>query len=395
MPLELSDFSAWIECGGSELECYAIEYSDDRATATCWIASEIGKQFDVLWSRDSESKSHTEDMCGLLFIDDVRCAGKPMRAESKKCRWYSGGIRTSPSTIRPYAFGSMQLTGMFTQIQLSDCVLTFNIPDEDALMDTQCSTNLGNIVLEIWRVTMSRESQAARFGEDPLGEPKIHEQTKKAVDHKVKLGEEIFTGPKRLTTRSGTCDQKLIEFTFKYRPIDVLIANDIAPRAEMHLGLAPGLENGQASPGQIPEYDNAPWPVSIKQELQEDIRDAAAATDIQAVPVKVEPPLQVAVAPMIMDSDNDGSEDEDADAVRMRALKVRRRVLEEEFRELEKKAEIKALKKRLAELEGNGAPSGSGPQGPAKRAKRAQPVSGSTRGSSRRAKREPSIIDLT
>lgn len=43
MPLELSDFSAWIECGGSKLECYAVEYSDDGKAAICWIASEAGK----------------------------------------------------------------------------------------------------------------------------------------------------------------------------------------------------------------------------------------------------------------------------------------------------------------------------------------------------------------
>lgn len=87
----------------------------------------------------------------------------------------------------------------------------------------------------------------------------------------------------------------------------------------MDLGLVPGLENVQASPGQTPEYGNTPGTVNIKQENQEDVRDAATAIDVEAVHVKVEPPLQVVVMSTIMD--NDDSEDEDA--TRMRALKVR------------------------------------------------------------------------
>ncbi|KZP17640.1 hypothetical protein FIBSPDRAFT_894049 [Athelia psychrophila] len=299
MPLKLSDFSAWIECGGTELECYAIEYNNDRKAATCWIASEVGKQFEVLWSRDSESQSLTKDMASGIFIDGVRC---------QVCAY-----------------------------------------------------------------------------KDPFGEPNIHEQAKKAVDHKVKLGEEVLV-QEQLTTSATIWEQKLVQFTFKYRPIEVLRANDIVPRPAMGSDLAPGLEHGQAAPGQLPEYKNAPGPVNIKRENQEDVRDTAITIDIQTAPVKVEPPLQVVFTPTVVE--NDESEDEDADAARMRALK-------EELRELEKRAEIKALKKRLAELEGNGTPSGSGSQGSAKRVKRAPPIAGSAGESSRSVKKESFIIDLT
>ncbi|KZP04814.1 hypothetical protein FIBSPDRAFT_903995 [Athelia psychrophila] len=328
MPLKLSDFSAWIECGGTELECYAIEYSDDRKAATCWIASEVGKQFEVLWSRDSESQSLTKDMASGIFIDGVRCQGLKMKAGNKQCR--SRGILTSPLAFRPYTFGI-------------------------------CAYK------------------------DPFGEPNIHEQAKKAVDHKVKLGEEVLV-QEQLTTSATIWEQKLVQFTFKYRPIEVLRANDIVPRPAMGSDLAPGLEHGQAAPGQLPEYKNAPGPVNIKRENQEDVRDTAITIDIQTAPVKVEPPLQVVFTPTVVE--NDESEDEDADAARMRALK-------EELRELEKRAEIKALKKRLAELEGNGTPSGSGSQGSAKRVKRAPPIAGSAGESSRSVKKESFIIDLT
>lgn len=43
MPLELGDFSAWIEVDGVELPQHGVEYSQDEKTATCWIASEDGK----------------------------------------------------------------------------------------------------------------------------------------------------------------------------------------------------------------------------------------------------------------------------------------------------------------------------------------------------------------
>lgn len=43
MPLELPGLSAWLQCAGSQLECYEVEYSNDRKAATCWVASEIGK----------------------------------------------------------------------------------------------------------------------------------------------------------------------------------------------------------------------------------------------------------------------------------------------------------------------------------------------------------------
>ncbi|KAF7981298.1 hypothetical protein HWV62_34219 [Athelia sp. TMB] len=257
MPLTLPGFSAWIDCGGSELHPYAVERSADGTAVTCWVASEAGKEFTVCWTREQTKK----DLACHLAIDGVESDARIAYAASETCIRRFSGVMTSPSTERSYLFANLELTD----------VLRAN----GIILDTQTARD--------------SESQP-----DTL-----------RASH-------ASTSPARGRDSEGA---------------------SIAVKEESHK---------DPSMGVSPEVADAPKSA------------------------KAEPAEQDQIPPPTSMGEEEGV---DADAARIHAL-------EEELRMLKKKAEIKALKKRLAELEGDGEPSGS-------------------QASAKRVKREPSVIDLT
>ncbi|KIK66874.1 hypothetical protein GYMLUDRAFT_69913 [Collybiopsis luxurians FD-317 M1] len=202
MPLNLQDFTAWIEVDGAELPIYDVQEKDKEAA--CWIPSEAGKEFSVKWS----SKHATLSMCGDVRIDGQACAGIAMQEGSPTRNFAVSGVTTSATTQKPFVFSKLELT------------------DDDEYLG-KAVADLGDIKLIISRATFGTYEE--RYTTHvPVG--KVHEKAKKATGHKIGLGvDKTIPHTKQIqTTRLGV----VVTFTFKYRPIDMLRANGIAPPAE-------------------------------------------------------------------------------------------------------------------------------------------------------------------
>jgi len=213
--MDLKGYSAWISVDGRALKEYNIEISNGDS-ATCWIPSEAGKRFAVNW-RDS---NRTERISSFVKLDGTDCGGNivapafpgmPLAPVTVQ----KSTISTSIMTEKPFLFSPLELT------------------DDDSFLDRHVTVNnLGEISIEIWRVSAIAvtETHGIQFPEDQ----KVHERSKKALAHCVKLGDEIFA-PQRQPVRVRKADiAPLVTFTFKYRSLDMLKANGIVPIVVEH-----------------------------------------------------------------------------------------------------------------------------------------------------------------
>ncbi|KAJ7091958.1 hypothetical protein B0H15DRAFT_799705 [Mycena belliarum] len=167
--LHWKDFCAWVCVEGQEALEYGVETSEDQQTVTCWIASELGKTFSVHWT----NTSYFHATAGYLKMDGHDCGGKFIigrtRPSSAEMRAVTDGL-----TVRHFNFSPVELTGEIFKFQL-----------------------------------------LALFG--------------KAVTQQISLGKaEKLAKPVTFapTKRTGP---DIVKFRFKYRPLDVLQANGIAP----------------------------------------------------------------------------------------------------------------------------------------------------------------------
>ncbi|KAJ7020007.1 hypothetical protein C8F04DRAFT_925977, partial [Mycena alexandri] len=207
--LHLREFSAWVSIDGEkEASEYNVEISDDKETATCWIASELGKKFSVNWT----NSSYRGDTLGSVKMDGNSCGGKILYGRTLPSTAVKDGIADGAYAIKPFVFSSLSLT------------------DDDAYLGGGTSNqlqDLGVIELSIHpvRVSMTRHGAANGPSRD-LSALKVHERSKKAVTQQVTFG---LARPTQFVhaTRAGP---DMVTFCFKYRPLDILRANGIAPQ---------------------------------------------------------------------------------------------------------------------------------------------------------------------
>ncbi|KAF5349802.1 hypothetical protein D9758_010205 [Tetrapyrgos nigripes] len=202
--LELGKFSSWITIGGVPLQEYDI--TTKGLETTCWIPSEAGKSFAVHYESKRQLPTGIE-----IFLD-----GKRGRSKNLRKAWKDSvdGILTSSTSIKPFLFSRLDLT------------------DDDAFLSASYQ-QIGEIKVEFWDVLEVRgrsEFKNSRFSEPG----KVHERSKKAIGHQISLAEEqscvlqTFSSSKRITL--------LATMIFRYRPLDVLQANGIAPPPERVAG---------------------------------------------------------------------------------------------------------------------------------------------------------------
>ncbi|KAJ7141255.1 hypothetical protein C8R44DRAFT_866887 [Mycena epipterygia] len=233
------EFSAWISIDGTEAAEYGIETSEDEKTVTCWIASELGKKFSVNWT----NASFYETTSGLVDMDGHQCQGKVIYG-------HPGTLPQTASkqgildglTVKPFVFSSLELT------------------DDDAFLGEDSShQELGVIKLVIApiRITQLNVPPSGRSPSDI----KVHERSKKAVTQQITVGNSEMLAQPAVFASSERTGPDLVTFFFKYRPIDVLRANGIAP---------PPPQLKRKSPDSQPE--RAPTP-------DDDLTDAAYAEE--------------------------------------------------------------------------------------------------------------------
>ncbi|KAJ7474331.1 hypothetical protein FB451DRAFT_1398313 [Mycena latifolia] len=208
MPLHWKEFSAWITIDGKEAHEFGVETSEDEKTVTCWIASEIGKPFSVNW----ENASYYHATIGKIKMDGNECGATVIDDHTLPTTTEKKGVYDGSQSVKPFLFSSVELT------------------DDDAFLGSSGSSHqeLGVIELEIYPVIVlpGRHTEpVSRL----LPQIKVHERAKKAVTQQITLAKaENLATPKTFgsTERSGP---DLVKFYFKYRPLEILQANGIAP----------------------------------------------------------------------------------------------------------------------------------------------------------------------
>ncbi|KZT01225.1 uncharacterized protein LAESUDRAFT_731445 [Laetiporus sulphureus 93-53] len=202
------DWSATIYCDGEPAEEYKFCIESDD-TASCYIASEAGKKFEVHWKNELE---------GLASADcymDGRCVGCATTKPGKKGRRL--GCRTGAESRQPFQFAALQLTD-----------------NEDLANPDDLSVGaIGIIELRVHRVRYSRKSKREGYrAKDAPACGLVHERSKKAGAHCVSFGERIKCPPIRAIPVIRYLDKKnkpYVRFIFRYKSREMLQAEEIIP----------------------------------------------------------------------------------------------------------------------------------------------------------------------
>ncbi|KAJ3843922.1 hypothetical protein F5878DRAFT_603365 [Lentinula raphanica] len=203
MPLAFKDFSAWIEVDGSELPLFDVNVEGNEVS--CWIPSEVGKAF-IVKVRTGERR--TPKSLGL-YMDGQSFGGKFMDTGAPRTCTFAG-VRTSATTQQPFVFSNVELT------------------DDDEYL-SQATAGLGDIKLVIWHATFRRLKRRTFGKHDTIG--KVHEKSKKVTGHKIGLGNDRRVPAADPQKTKSTRHDVIVSFIFRYRPLDLLRANGIAPPA--------------------------------------------------------------------------------------------------------------------------------------------------------------------
>ncbi|KDQ14886.1 hypothetical protein BOTBODRAFT_174402 [Botryobasidium botryosum FD-172 SS1] len=213
MPIYHCDFSAWITSEGSELAVYqtTVEGNNGR-TISCWIPSSEGKKFKVHW------KDHKGGIAtlGEIFFDGSSKgeAGTIIHGRKQGETVIQAGLSTSERSIKPFIFARLHVT--------DDDFAAPIVPSE-----------IGSIKLTIKRVIVQQTSMPPRFKQPKQRLKTVHEKSKKAGLHIVSYGEKmrLKTNARMYTNTpyDPSDTEPWVTFIFKYRPLDWLQAEGIAP----------------------------------------------------------------------------------------------------------------------------------------------------------------------
>ncbi|KZV80653.1 hypothetical protein EXIGLDRAFT_845365 [Exidia glandulosa HHB12029] len=229
-------FESWVTCEGAPVPVYGVELHGNRAT--CWIASEAGK------ARGSSPVTHFFYSTGSaqefavntkmvdttvsasaaigISVDGARIDGQVLGTVWPAVKLESNikGVSVGPSSLQRLKFSSVALS------------------DEDSAMkDNVVLAQLGVIAVQVTRCALvspnTRISTTSHVVPEHLksGHLTVHERAKKLGGHHTTLGAVEQRKPRRSVQirRLEAPGASFLEFEFKYRPKDVLQAQDIIP----------------------------------------------------------------------------------------------------------------------------------------------------------------------
>ncbi|KAK0233950.1 hypothetical protein IW262DRAFT_124538 [Armillaria fumosa] len=201
--------SAWISVDDVPLAEFGEEVSQADRKVTCWIPSEAGKKFHINWKH--EDRSEIGCTGGWAFVDGKYVSGRLLDLSLGSNTACITGVASSAITEQPIMFTSLELT------------------DNDEFLHNAASSELGEIKVNLWVVQQldPLPFQSTNFNEAG----KIHERSKKAISHCAKTGDEVAL-PRPMTFRNTKKLSHLVTFIFRYRPLGILQANEIAPAPE-------------------------------------------------------------------------------------------------------------------------------------------------------------------
>ncbi|KAF7357819.1 hypothetical protein MVEN_00827900 [Mycena venus] len=235
--LQAKEFSAWITIDGLEAPEYSIEVSENQQEVTCWIPSEVGKKFAVHWTNNSAPGLTG----GGVQVDGHKCGFEAIASETRPISLFMDGIAETDTKTRPFVFAPLILT------------------DDDAYLESASHPNLGLIKLEIWRVDIGG-GMAPSVITVPNAQ-KVHERSKKGMNQQIQFGDAIEHAQVQSAQIRRVGLGPLVTFSFKYRSLDLLRANGIAPPPER--------------PQKRKAVSGTPEPESTDREAESDAQEAA------------------------------------------------------------------------------------------------------------------------
>ncbi|KAF9534018.1 hypothetical protein CPB83DRAFT_844971 [Crepidotus variabilis] len=207
--LKFDEYEAWIVIEDRETEVYNVENDHETKTVTCWIASEEGKNFTI-YARKKHKKF------GCVFkpsVDGVSIRGiklLPSNTEPHQRK----GVPTSSGTSKIFEFTRLPVT------------------DDDTYLEQGIGQGVGEIRVDLHRATFVRHTKAKSAKFKPVNglsqSYKVHEKAKKAMVHRVQCIKEI--NESHTAKFTSTKLEIVVSFVFRYRSLNMLQANGIAPR---------------------------------------------------------------------------------------------------------------------------------------------------------------------
>ncbi|KAF7315887.1 hypothetical protein MIND_00105300 [Mycena indigotica] len=242
MPQWHDQFRVWIKIDGVDAEEYGVEVDEAERVVSCWIGSEVGKTFTVEWDIHLD---YVSTLCGRVYTDGVRCAGKYFTGTKPHHTFVARAERklSSLSCLAPLLLVVCPASSDFSS--------PLEPADDDELLAT--GPNLPDLgVIELRVVPVELGESTAQETPATLPSLKLHEQSKKAITQQIQLG------PARASShcfrQCTTTGPHLVNFRFKYRPIEILRANGIAPPLERKTSESP-TRSESAEPGQDVDDD--------------------------------------------------------------------------------------------------------------------------------------------
>jgi len=259
--MKLQNYTSCIEVDGKPLEEFCEETSPDGQMATCWIASEEGKPF-VIYGEDSQP---TSDSCVVIDVD-----GQPVG--------YRVALTSATLNTRTFRrdYGRVALDSgrklMFSKLQVSE--------DESAELEGNYA-KIGTIAVSFHDATILPLTGVLNFTDGMVTETHpISERSKKAGAHCVGLGAKVEV-PAVTACATARAAMSSATFVFKYRPIELLIANGLAPAA-----LLPNLPEPVGAGDNPAHLESGNEATAVKSESDEN--DDLDAARLRALEVEME-----------------------------------------------------------------------------------------------------------
>ncbi|KAH7871549.1 uncharacterized protein C8R40DRAFT_1120847 [Lentinula edodes] len=200
------NIGAWITIDGNgHLEEHGVDFDDREKTVTCYIASEEGKSFQVHWC-DRSFECPTR---GRIYIDGRAMGGKIISGRTVNRSVIKKGFRTAGNTRMPFVFSKLKLTDIEDAVSLS----------------TESPGEIDLIIIRV-RLRSRKLYDKSHTAPETL---EFNEKDVKGSAHNTTFGKPVVDSRSVLEHETEPYGDPIARFRFRYMPIDLLRAKDIAP----------------------------------------------------------------------------------------------------------------------------------------------------------------------
>ncbi|KAJ7646764.1 hypothetical protein FB45DRAFT_891344 [Roridomyces roridus] len=260
------NFSAWITIEGVESSEYRVKASEEQMTVTCWIASELGKNFSVNWT----NHKYEGVIKAVIKMDGHNCGGTIMKSNTA-----FSGLPKSTSSAGVVQSGNQTLQAlkpfMFSLLELTD-------DDSELPAGPSGHENLGIIELDMFPIEIKEENVGPPPGSTEIPKLTVHERSiKTRTTEQILLANTQVLPKPAVFVSTRIIGSPLVTFRFKYRPMDVLRAN----------GIAPALQRTSPTPQRAPTPDEE---LAQAEEEARDLRERLKASEEKLANLKKRKP---------------------------------------------------------------------------------------------------------